>query len=789
MNDQVPSRSVQGRYYVNSQPSSPYYPITPPKSPNKPLPHAPERNIHVPEPQHHDRSRPARSPRELTHAELVVPYVERTMPVKKSEAARSAKGSGLLRRPKSPESVIRAPSPQSVVMQTKRQEQAPSKSYEPMMRARTLEPEPVQNLDPIPRARSPETRRAEEPMEATPPVPARSASHRVSFTKRTRSLTRKLSFFKEKEEKNSSNTDLPIQGSQTSSGESSAKRPISPAQNSSFTPTHNRSFTPTHNHNRSLTPTQIRSITPNQNRPFTPTHSRPFASLHRRLSSRNTAAMSTAISMSTYSQSPTSTSNPLESPVTRDNSPQLRFPSGGPVPSHNSYGSISFLPMHPLLASWQDPSEPIEEETERDVQSNSYTEVDDQRLSVPTLEPVAANKEPDTEGNVNTSHPLLMEARHTKFGAIKTSPGTPARNPARDLPLRHYHSQDALGGGSRRIPGKENQALVLPKRTSSLISLPHSQSSPDPESSQHSKTLFQSSATPSPLHLHSSNSHLANSSDPVTIKSPISPTPSSDIPYEGATPPPISRVRSPSLQNPTISKATRSPKTSHVSPSTQHTKTSTTTLTAANPTTTITTPQYLKLGSSNPLVDFLNTTPPPSSPYSSTAAAQPPLTTSSAAAGASASTGTKHYQLSPSSPRAPFNHHPGSEVSASMSGGGGTQHASSLFEDRNHDFPTRSPPCASGAPPDKPLEKSLSAKVGWKKVFGSKKEKSMKGDEMFAERKRKGEMERAGIGRAGRSSNGNGNGNGGANGNGGDAGFMGVGKDGVWISRKNFLKT
>lgn len=85
---------------------------------------------------------------------------------------------------------------------------------------------------------------------------------------------------------------------------------------------------------------------------------------------------------------------------------------------------------------------------------------------------------------------------------------------------------------------------------------------------------------------------------------------------------------------------------------------------------------------------------------------------------------------------------------------------------------------------------------GWKKVFGG----TIKGGKrMDREKSGKKKADVPSRVRWGRdpvvNTNGNGSVNaggksgGGSAGKGGDEGFVGMGKDGVWISRKNFLKT
>ena len=84
---------------------------------------------------------------------------------------------------------------------------------------------------------------------------------------------------------------------------------------------------------------------------------------------------------------------------------------------------------------------------------------------------------------------------------------------------------------------------------------------------------------------------------------------------------------------------------------------------------------------------------------------------------------------------------------------------------------------------------------GWKKVFGG----TIKGGKRMDREKSGKKKVDVSKGRWGRDPvvNTNGNGTarggsahgGGSAGKGGDEGFVGMGKDGVWISRKNFLKT
>lgn len=75
-------------------------------------------------------------------------------------------------------------------------------------------------------------------------------------------------------------------------------------------------------------------------------------------------------------------------------------------------------------------------------------------------------------------------------------------------------------------------------------------------------------------------------------------------------------------------------------------------------------------------------------------------------------------------------------------------------------------------------------KAGWKKVFGGSKSTKEKGIRGKAGKMRVDFRDGGGEKDAG----GPGGGGSGHGKGGGDGGFMGVGRDGVWISRKNFVK-
>ncbi|KAL8700921.1 MAG: hypothetical protein Q9201_005190 [Fulgogasparrea decipioides] len=508
---------------------------------------------------------------------------------------------------------------------------------EPRVQVQPSEPtRPVKSTDPIIAAR-----------EASPklPIPLRSPSRKPSFrtfTERARfHLTRKRSLTKDLDKDDVSTTNLPIQS--PSSRDSPAKRPSSPVV--------------------------------------------------RRLSARRANAVST----STYSVSPTSTTRPPESPLSRNMSPAFASESSGPKPSHSSYNSISFLPLHPQLSPLPDYSTPPDTATEevlnrlkRSTSVNSGTaskrastidQQDQVRRSSSTTSnvpirrsssitsnastrrssiannnvypkrsssiniPNPASLPDDAGGSVNLQHPLLREARHAKF-ANTTMPSTPIRSSSRDLPLRHYHSQGNFH--SVGFAGRPKE-IILPKRTSSLLYIPPAPTSPsahpalssaplDPEDKL-SPAPALSSATPEPLKVSSRAGTSASvHNDPETTRSSATTAASDDSDdREGATPPPIGLgVRSPSRLNTNVNPDSKTPTattspikfpTSNKSPisaSSKQADTATSPISEPNPATetskyktsaTNNVPFYLNPVSSAALIDFLASTPPPSSPH------------------------------------------------------------------------------------------------------------------------------------------------------------------------------
>ena len=569
-----------------------------------------------------------------------------------------------------------------------------------------------------------------------PPIPERAPSRRKSLTEKTRQLLRKKpSVTREINENNPSTGYLPIQS--PSAEQFSA----------------NISASPVHN-------TTVKSSPSRQ---------------------------ANTLSMSTYSTSPISPTNvTLETPPVRETSP-VYTRDGKAVPAPNEYNTFALEPLRPMS--------PLEDPT---VASNSMKQ--GQPLESPakcTIKPASIIKNralPDnSEGNVNTNHPLLQTARHTRF----------ARAANGDLPLRHYHSQAAFAHSNPDLTHRQADDMIPPKRSSSLLYDPNRRfmSSPEPRapdtlssnhlSRDHPTISFINRAHTAPaeseLGIHPAH-RLAEPASATTAVSPAPPSTNSSVTEHGATPPPIATARSPS-SNKAISRA-KSPlmspparfapfPPSHVQKQSQvkeeaikehdwqpkHQPTNSVDSSEGPPasenpkyktTATNNAPFYLNPASSSALIDFLKTTPPPSPP------------------------------------------HPGTKVDVPSISPSPSHSATGAFFNRSfitNPYPKDGEP---SPPPPAPGSRSLTHlghepaddkgaeqynKKGWKRMFSSSKStKRANGAKPVngSKKNRKIELGEAKL-----------NGAGTLNGMGspGENGFMGMGKDGVWISRKNFLKT
>ncbi|KAL8679930.1 MAG: hypothetical protein Q9186_003844 [Xanthomendoza sp. 1 TL-2023] len=880
----VPVRAVHGsRYTVETQPRSSNHSMTPPKSPLKPLPTAPSTSTRSSSQQHsqHSSSRsqsgqhePRQQVKQATYKqrrssrdmEPSSPRLERAMsakrvepilrdttpepskPPKSVEPPMPTKPSGPI-TPQEPLSRDQpSESPASVVTSTTSSRVAghAAPSMEITRPAILSEPAiPTKSTDPIIAVRE---------VEAKPPIPVRSPSRKpslVTFTERARfHLNRKKSPSKEVDvNDDASSTKLPIQS--PSSCDSPAQRPSSP--------------------------------------------------VFKRLSTRR----ANAISISTYSASPTSTSKPSESTASRNMSPVPQSESGASKPSHSSYNSLSFLPLHPQLSPLPDYSTPSDttavqasDRPRRSISVSSGTaskrastadqrvgvrrsssvtsDVQNRRSSYITSNPVSRrssmgnivypkrsssinlpNSAPipdDAGGSVNLQHPLLREARHAKFTTI-TTPSTPAWGSSRDLPLRHYHSQDNFHSIGYAARPKE---VMLPKRTSSLMYNPPAPSSPSAHPALSSARLddddklspapAQSSAVSAPLQVNDRPGTAANAHDDpdTTRSSPATATSDDSDESKSATPPPISRGVRPltpttmKLDTTNISHHTKTPATT--SPMAVKSQTA---LSSAKPSSQTETtkfktsatnniPFYLNPVSSAALIDFLASTPPPSPPH-------PPRSNTDPNA-FDAQNLYKNYRFDEGKSSVPPG--PGgmpmlplslaqadpknAEAKATKDkkkvwkrmfggvkgggSGGGAGHGGVAGKKNNH-----SSESVKGVKQKKANKKMKGKKDGFEEMMdrgglmlpeenGSRVDVGGNGGYFVEAREQQQQRRRGkeegdemslvestvtggdrdkGVGCGG----GGGGGNNGEKTGGGGQSFMGVGKDGMWISRKNFLRT
>lgn len=819
-----PSRPVNGRYNVEPRAESPQHTAASPKSPLKTMPTAHDPAARTASSQkyiktslnssapssprlekiragpaapavRHDLALRARSPNPVipsqspdpsTSARFQQPDLstktsQTLRPVRSPEPTRAARSPEPMRSAKSPEPVRSARSPVPGLSTKGSQTLRPLRSPEPTRTVRSPEtvrsaqtPSPAPN-DPgqreseeaEPRAKSPDAvvhfKTPAQVMAGMsealkPPVPERSASRRRSITEQARSLLRLKPSFQKDDENALSSTNLPIQ---SPSGEA--------------------------------TPT---------NHPSSPT-------VARSLSTRKAQAMS----MSTYSASPTSPTKTADYPPDRGDSPV--YTRGGKyVPTQSSYGVLAFpahsrttsldgavsagsawLPGHSRTSSLDSP---VPAEPSQQIDSPARTELPRYAKPVAALD--------DSEGNVNTAHPLLQKARHTRFATKNGS----------DLPLRHYKSQDAFTHSNPDLSERQAQGMALPKRSSSLLYNPNNRSitptlsgnqtgisSPYPTrlSSQDNKR----SPTPNQLHQNDSaislvtRAHTAPAESELgihpahrtpeppsasTAASSPSPPPStrSSSAEQGATPPPIATVRSPKNSDATITPPKIAPP-SRFAPAVPPQFQTITAPTSSNhsrepskdyhpesnpkykTTATNNTPFYLNPASSQALLDFLASTPPPSPPHPGTRTEPDTPTANSAGAFFNRTYMATENRGGESSPPPPF----------AVGRGGGSMDA--LPRAKTGDGNTRE-------------------KKGWKKLFGGgggKPEKQMDGLSGGREMKQKKKRDYRknvelsqvyGVGTGAKS----------VDGRIGDlgkdsSGYMGLGKDGVWISRKNFLKT
>ena len=819
---QVPSRSATGRYAVDSRSDSPQHSATPPRSPNKPLPTAPDPVTRIATSQKYIKTSVSRSASNSPHQ--IQSATGGMKPALKKDTHQSPKNhdNGISPRnvnvgwaPRSPDPSRsgRSPTPDKFARthESAKYSRSPNmglglgpsttandngrltssgpsrsaKSPEPRRNVKSPEPQgAMRSAEPHQRiAKPPEHLRgdSQEPI-AQYKTPAQvmaqmadaskgdmldpSLSRRRSLTERTRSLLgRRYSASKtegiEANETNEKNDDTSALRDYTIEPPTTALPIQSPVERSE-------------------------------------SKEQPNSDIVRRRSSRRNNQMS----MSAYSESPVSQMRPGDTPPPREASPQ-HYKDGQPVPAQSSYGSLSLLPTQPQFSPLQSSfsAADIESLTDSPAKSDARAVNDgsekrgvppstsDGTTKTPTpamIPALKSNKIPDdSEGNVNAAHPLLREERHARF-ATRTTPGTPGIKSPHDLPLRHYHSQTNLTQSRSDSTKDQNDGFKAPRRSSSLLYTPeHRITQPTFIEPRNNDQLNSSSNQVTPnasalnlprtdnlppeteLGIHPAHRTPETKSGPTMNSSPT-PSDSSSTTEQGATPPPISTGPShpsspPSRFAPKSAPRPLSPDDSQ-SPQRNIDSNSPNTPNAdgqAESTDPKQTPFYLNPASSSALVDFLATTPPPSPPHGV--------------------------------PRGTMSTEPGTPQTASTTG-----FFNRPFIPRNN--VASPPPPAPGVLPRAPWSAStndlgngsvnglgvgLQKKTsGWKKVFG--------GSKMPKDRKERTGKRRINWGKdataEGLEGLGFGNGKKGDKEKDRDGDFMGVGNDGVWISRKNFVR-
>lgn len=667
----MPPRPVNGRYYVEPRAESPQHTATPPRSPMKTLPTAPDpaartassqkyikpsvngsatssprveqipaspamRRDLAPRTKSPNAMLPSRNPEPSMSAQgqqagLSAKSSQLSRPVRSPEPTRAAKSPEPMRSARSPDPVRPARSPvpdlSTKISQTLRPVRSPEPSRtingpEPL----TQTPSPASNgqfqreiKDAEPSAKNPDDGiRFKTPAQVMAGIvevskpPERSASRKRSITEQARSLLRMKPSFQKLDGNAPSSTILPIQ---------------SPSGG----------------------PTPI-------NGPSSPTVAR-----------SSSARKAQAMSMSTYSASPTSPTKSNDFLPDRRDSP-VYTRAGKHVPAQSSYGVLAF-PAHSRTTSLDramatDYAWPTGHSRASSLES-AVSAGPSQQIRSPArtdLPPTARYAKPiaaldDSEGNVNTAHPLLQKARHTRF----------ATKNGNDLPLRHYKSQEVFTYSTPDLSRRQIEGMVPPKRSSSLLYNPMTRSitptfsgvqSAVMSSSSNRSSADETKRSPIPNRLHPNDSaiSLATRSNNAPAESELgihpahriteppsastavtspSPSPTSLGAGQGATPPPIATMRSPKISDTTMA-STKVPPPSRFAPATPSQLQNLTAPTSNNhsreaskeyppesdpkykTTATNNTPFYLNPASSQALLDFLASTPPPSPPHPGT---------------------------------------------------------------------------------------------------------------------------------------------------------------------------
>ena len=386
------------------------------------------------------------------------------------------------------------------------------------------------------------------------------------------------------------------------------------------------------------------------------------------------------------------------------------------------------------------------------------------------------------ETKAKSGHPLLQEDRHARFNKALASRNLMAP-PSQDLPLRHYHSSADLGQRSSSAGLHNTETDQTPRRSSSFLeSGRRSDSTSTSNKFQQAREDLPGSgrATPTTSAVRSQSAlgiHPAHRQEdrPATASRTSSPVPSTisstiSTPSEsGATPPPISTGPGHLITSP--KRSANSPGPRARSPP-RHPY-----VTSDSSTSTSTKPQggdpkqmpfYLNPASSSALIEFLEASPPPSPGPASRAEPSNP----------------------PPAPQSQFSYERRNEredMTASPPPPGPSRGRFGLFSASTSDLRNGHATAVEIKP------------ASAKKVFGLKK-KIFGGERQGREREPSKDASRKGsrnlflwnkenpLNEAESPSESSPGGNGQTGVREKEGGFMGVGKDGVWISRKNFQR-
>lgn len=681
--------------------------------------------------------------------------------------------------------------------------------------------------------KSPKSRSSGEAPEAAPPfksssstspTPNSSSSRRESFSERTRSISRKFSFFKDSKDDKQQNPDSATQGVRVHepTGDiaipSPTRRSSSRKANAASVPTSPKKATErpiiweanAQHVSKSGEPVpapssyRITDFLPAQP-PISPLTEKSFTfgeEFRSQTHSRSSSHQHVIPSISRYDAEHKNNSSPLSQAVYPNaddaTKPFDRLPRPARDVLEGSTKALSVTTGAYQGTEWNPNTSPRDLRSIKDDSNYGGAGTSTSPLltnpgnNIQVFQGPTSPAITELEAPLPPSHPLLLEARHQKHFASRTAPSSPPLQPARDLPLRHYRSQEQFSASGTSFT--KEKAIVIPQRSNSQRA--STQVSLDIKAllshSMLTTTVFsappQSPAAPSTLGLAASSNTMspaANSAIQLYDSSAAAPAVLDSIsnPNDSHKPPPGLRPEPPAagsvdLSNNNVIPPTANHQEASKSPppnlppdspapelfSSTHYKTS-----ATN-----NAPFFLSPNSSAALIDFLAATPPTTPPepraksLSDKIEDVPTTSQQSNIPGRDA----EHAAAPPPAP----------EVRSKP----------------NISRPFQFAQGPTSATPSVSVEK----KPKWKKLFGSrgaaKQKRATTGPEVVIvgkgewykiDLKKKKQKGQSSTQEGGQDVNGNSGPSGQKPTTTIEAGVMGVGKDGVWISGKNFLKS